>query len=203
MFLDNVDSFLLLRDAPLTVEGLGDLTVDIAYGGDMYAFVDADPLGLSLSPENDAELIQAAERIRASVAQQLTTVHPERPDIDSCYQVLFTSATTTAGDYKQTIMCPPGSIDRSPCGTGTSARVATLFTKGEIALGEQKMFEGILGTCFGGEAVSAEQRGDILYVRPRISGSAYLTGFHHFVLDPRDPLPEGFRIGPKPKDAPQ
>lgn len=201
--LDNVESFLALRDAPLTVEGFGELCVDVAYGGDMYAFVDADPLELTLAPENDAALIAAAERIRTAVAQQLETVHPERRDIDTCYQVLFTSAKTTAGDYKQTIMCPPGSIDRSPCGTGTSARVAALFTRGEIGLGEAKSFEGILGTCFDGEALSSEQRGDILYVRPRVSGSAYLTGFHHFVLDPRDPLPEGFRIGPRPKDAPQ
>lgn len=203
VFLDNVDSFLLLRDAPLAVEGLGELVVDVAYGGDMYAFVDADPLGLELAPDNDGALIAAAARIRSAVALQLETVHPERPDIATCYQVMFTSAKTTTGDYKQTIMCPPGSIDRSPCGTGTSARVAALFTRGEIGLAEPKSFEGILGTCFGGEAVSSEQRGGITYVKPRISGTAYITGFHHFVLDPRDPLPEGFRIGPRPKDAPE
>jgi proline racemase len=158
---------------------------------------------LELSPHNDAALIQAYRRIRAAVGRQLKTVHPERPDIDACYQVLFTSAKTTAGDYKQTILCPPGSLDRSPCGTGTSARVALLHARGELPLGQPRRFEGVLGTCFAGTAVRAEKRGGVAYVRPRISGSAYLTGFHHFVLDPRDPLPEGFRIGhaPRPQGA--
>jgi proline racemase len=200
---ENVESFLLHDRAAIDVEGFGKTEVSIAYGGDFYAFVDADALGLELSPHNDSALIQAYRRIRAAVGRQLKTVHPERPDIDACYQVLFTSAKKTTGDYKQTILCPPGSLDRSPCGTGTSARVALLHARGELPLGQPRRFEGVLGTCFAGTAVRAEKRGGVAYVRPRISGSAYLTGFHHFVLDPRDPLPAGFRIGhaPRPQGA--
>jgi proline racemase len=200
---NNVDSFLLHRGRGLDVEGIGRITVDIAYGGDFYTFVDADPIGLALEPGNDAALIDAWRRIARAVAEQIPTVHPERPDINACYQVLFTSRHTTTGDAKQTILCPPGSIDRSPCGTGTSARVALMHTLGQLPFGERRRFEGVLGTCFAGEAVAASRRGDILYVTPRVTGSAYLTGFHQFVLDPADPLPEGFRIGPTPRREPR
>jgi proline racemase len=198
----NVDSFLLHRDARIEVEGLGALTVDVAYGGDFYVMVDADPLGLRLAPENDAELIEAARKIIPAVNAQLAIRHPERPDIERCYQTLFTSAKTTTGDLKQTIVCPPGSLDRSPCGTGTSARLAALFSRGEIGLNRPLRFEGVLGTCFSGTAISAEERGGVLYVRPKVTGRAWLTGFHQFVLEPDDPLPDGFRIGFPPRPAP-
>ena len=200
---DNVDSFLLHEARPLEVEGFGRITVDIAYGGDFYTFVDADRLGLALEPGNDGALIDAWRRISTAVAAQIPTVHPERPDITACYQVLFTSSRTTTGDVKQTILCPPGSIDRSPCGTGTSARVALMHTRGEITLAEKRKFEGVLGTYFTGEAVAASRRHGLLYVTPRVSGRAFLTGFHQFVLDPVDPLPEGFRIGPTPRREPR
>ena len=96
-------------------------------------------------------------------------------------------------------MCPPGSLDRSPCGTGTSARVALLHTRGELDVGEERRFEGPLGTFFSGAVASSDRQGELLYVRPRVSGRAYLTGFHQFVLEQDDPLPGGFRIGPKPR----
>jgi proline racemase len=99
-------------------------------------------------------------------------------------------------------MCPPGSLDRSPCGTGTSARVALLHTRGELDVGEERRFEGPLGTFFSGAVASSDRQGELLYVRPRVSGRAYLTGFHQFVLEQDDPLPGGFRIGPKPRNVP-
>lgn len=197
---NNVESFVLLEREPLSLATLGEIAVDVAYGGDMYVFVDADVLEIDLSPHNDAQMIDASIEIRKAVAEQLETVHPERPDINTCYQVLFTSERRMAGDYKQTIICPPGSLDRSPCGTGTSARVALLNKRGELDLHEKRKFEGVLGTCMGGEAVAAAERGGITYVTPRITGRAYITGFHHFVLDADDPLPNGYRIGPVPKD---
>ena len=198
----NVESFLLHRDARIAVPELGELVVDLAYGGDFYAIVDADPLGIRLTPDNDAEMIAAARKIIPAVNVQLRVAHPERPDISRCYQTLFTSAHATTGDLKQTIVCPPGALDRSPCGTGTSARVAALLTRGEIGLDQPLRFEGVLGTCFAGRAVSAAERGGILYVRPKVTGRAFLTGLHQFVLDPDDPLPEGFRIGFPPRPAP-
>jgi proline racemase len=197
---NNVESFLIHDRASLHVEPYGELLVDIAYGGDMYAFVDADTLGMALAPDNDAQLIEVSGRVRRAVAEQLDISHPERPFINSCYQVLFTSEKATVGDYKQCILCPPGALDRSPCGTGTSARVALLYTRGEIGLNEPCKFEGPLGTYFLGEAISAESRGNVTFVTPRITGHSYLTGFHDFVLDPKDPLARGFRVGPTPRD---
>ncbi len=197
---NNVESFLLLDRANLRVAAYGDLTVDVAYGGDMYVFVDADTIDLELEPHNDAQLIDASGKVRTAVAEQLDTVHPERPDISTCYQVLFTSEKTTVGDYKQTVLCPPGALDRSPCGTGTSARLALLFARGEIGLNESRKFEGPVGTYMVGEVISQEERSGISFVTPRITGNAYITGFHDFVLDPEDPLARGFRIGPAPRD---
>ncbi len=197
---ENVESFVLHEKLKIDVQEFGELDVDIAYGGDMYAFVDADALGLELSLNNDARLIDAWLRIRAAVGEQIEIVHPEDPDIDRCYQVLFTSNNKTTGDYKQTVLVPPGTLDRSPCGTGTSARVALLYSRGEIGLHESKRFEGPLGTCFVGQAVAAEERNGVTYIRPRITGRAYITGYHKFVLDPEDPIPDGYRVGPAPQD---
>lgn len=197
---ENVESFPLVERACLDVAGLGRIVIDVAYGGDMYAFVDAESLGLNLDIHNDGALIDAWIRIRAAVGEQVETVHPEDPSINRCYQVLFTSESRTVGDYRQTVLVPPGTLDRSPCGTGTSARVALLYSRGEIGLNEPRRFEGPLGTYFIGEAIGAEVRNGITYVRPRITGRAYITGYHQFVLDPDDPLPEGFRVGPAPRD---
>lgn len=198
----NVESFLLRREVKVDVLGLGSLTVDIAYGGDFYVFVDADALGIELGPHNDGEITAAARRIIPAVNAQLEIRHPLRPDINRCYQTLFTSAKTTTGDLKQAVVAPPGSLDRSPCGTGTCARVATLYARGEIGLNQPVKFEGALGTYFTGEAISGETRDGITYVRPKVTGRAYITGFHQFILEPDDPLPEGFRIGPAPREVP-
>ena len=158
--------------------------------------------GTAIAPDNDAQMNAAAREIIRAVGEQLAIRHPERPDINRCYQTLFTSTRTTTGDLKQTIVCPPGSLDRSPCGTGTSARVAALHARGDLALHTAVRFEGVLGTCFTGEAVAAEERAGVLYVSPKVTGRAWITGFHQFVLDPDDPLPDGFRIGFAPRPAP-
>ena len=200
--LDNVDSFLHLSGAPIEVEGFGRIEADIAYGGEYYAIVDADSLDLELRPDNDAELISAYVRIRKAVAEQLDIVHPEAPHINQCYQVQFTSRETRTGDYKQTIIAPPGAIDRSPCGTGTSARLACLYTRGEIGLNESRHFEGVLGTFFAGQVTRAEARNGITYVTPRVTGSAFITGYHQYVLYEGDPFPMGFRLGPAPREKP-
>lgn len=193
---ENVASFVLHRGAKIVASPLGELMVDITYGGDLYVHVDADQLGLELSLANDSALIEASSHIRRAVAAQLETIHPENPDINRCYQVLFTSSEVSAGDYKQTIVCPPGSLDRSPCGTGTSGRVALLVNLGEMAMHQPRSFEGPLGTCMTGEAVRRETRNGIDFITPRITGSAYITGYHHFVLTRDDPICEGYRVGP-------
>ena len=195
---DNVESFLLKEHELINVADIGTLSVDIAYGGDMYAIVDADALGLELSVNNDAKLIWAWQKIRAAVGEQIETIHPEDARIDRCYQVLFTSSRDCRADYRQTILVPPGTLDRSPCGTGTSARIAALYQRGLVGLNQPRDFQGPLGTHFTGEITAASERSGITYVTPRITGRAYITGYHRFVLDLDDPLPTGYRVGPAP-----
>src|SRR5205823_3468414 len=148
----------LLHDrVVIQVPDLGPLTVSIAYGGDFYCFVDADRLNLELAPHTEADMVAAAKRIIPAANRQLAIRHPKRPDINRCYQTLLTSAKTTSGDFKQAIICPPGSLDRSPCGTGTSAQVALMHTRGDLALGDRRKFEGPLGTYFVASPVAAER----------------------------------------------
>jgi proline racemase len=198
----NVESFLLHDRGDIDVPRLGSVNLSIAYGGDFYCFVDADALELELGAHTEPQMVAAAKAILPVVNAKLPIRHPKRPDINRCYQTLFTSAKVATGDFKQAIICPPGSLDRSPCGTGTSARVALLHTRAELAIGQSRKFEGPLGTCFVGAAASASRQDGLLYVRPRVTGRAYLTGLHQFVLEPDDPLPRGFRIGPRPRDLP-
>lgn len=195
---ENVDCFVDRQQAPIDAGYLGTILVDIAYGGDYYSIVDADALKLRLDRDNDASIIQAAVAVRRAVATQLTVQHPERPEIDACYQVMFTSKYTRTGDYKQTIVSPPGAIDRSPCGTGTSARLALMAAQGVIDVGTPYRFEGIIGTCFLGQIERKQTRAERCFITPRITGSAHITGYHHFVLAKSDPFPRGFRLGPQP-----
>ena len=200
--LINVESFLLHDRVPLTIEGLGTVPVDVAYGGDFYCQVDADALDIALTPANDGAIIAMANRVIAAFAAQHPVAHPLRPDIDRCYQTTFMSAHTTTGDYKNIVVAPPGALDRSPCGTGSCARLATLYARGEVGLDQPVHFEGPLGTIFTCTATAARTRDGIAYIVPRLTGRAWITGMHQFVLDPDDPLPEGFRIGPRPKPKP-
>ena len=200
---ENVDSFLYASDVTIDVDGLGKISVDIAYGGDFYTMVDADALGIEHVPHNDSAIIAASVVIREAVAEQLDIVHPEHPHINQCYQVQFTSADVSNGDYKQTIVSPPGAIDRSPCGTGTSARLARLYVRKEIGIDESRRFSGILDTCFEGRVAKSETRSDVQYVTPIVRGSAYITGFHNFVMTDADPFPGGFRLGPALGDKPR
>lgn len=198
--LRNVPSFVLYQDASIVVPGFDAVTVDVSFGGDFYAIVDADALGIRLSPDNSAEMVDAARRIVSAVNDQLAISHPDLPGVDRCYETLFTSRATSTGDLKQTIVSPPGALDRSPCGTGTCARLASLHTRGLTEVGRPLRFEGVLGTCFEGWIESVEERGGRRFVRPVIRGRAYLTGFHTFVLERDDPFPAGFHIGPPPRD---
>lgn len=194
--LTNVESFLLHRRATIRTRRFADVEVDIAYGGDFYAAVDADALGFELDVANEAALIAAAADIRPAVQAQLSVRHPDRPDIDRCSMVHFLSRKVRAGgSLRGAVVAPPGALDRSPCGTGTSALIARLVTLGDLKTGECLRLEGPLSTYFDGMAVATEERDGLLRVTPRITGRAYITGFHSFVLDPDDPFPAGYRVG--------
>lgn len=197
---DNVPSFMLLPQAEITLSSGRKIVTDIAFGGCFYAIVDADALDLDLAPTNESAIIAAARDIIAALNAQHSIVHPDNPAIARCYQTLFRSRRTTVGDIKQVIVAPPGALDRSPCGTGASAHLAALVARGDKKLGDSVRFEGLMGTIFTAEVKSSATRDNLTVITPRITGRAYITGFHQFVLDPDDPFPEGLRVGDAPRD---
>jgi proline racemase len=173
----NVPAFLHERDAE--VNGI---TYDLAYGGNFYAIAPASSVGLRVAPENAAALIEAGLALMAAVPEP---VHPADPDIRGCRHVIWTDAERSA------VAIHPGWVDRSPCGTGTSARMAALHARGELAIGERFVHRSIIGTEFVGRLVEETPAGVI----PEITGRAWITGMGQYLLDPEDPFPEGFRLG--------
>jgi len=198
--IDNVTSFLLLRDARVKRDGKPDEVVDVAYGGCFYAIVDADRIGLSLDPTNEAAIIAEARGIVGALNDQHEIRHPFVSGIERCYQTLFKSARRRTGDVKQVIVAPPGALDRSPCGTGASAHLAAMVARGLAKTIDEVVFEGLMGTTFSATALAVREENGLTLVTPQVRGRAYITGFNQLVLDRDDPFPEGFRIGDAPRD---
>jgi proline racemase len=195
---ENVPAFVFALDRDVEVKGLGTIKVDVAYGGMIYALVDASVLGFEVVPSEAAALVELGERIKAAAAVQVPAVHPENPEIHTINQTLFAAPLRDGGGDKRSrnaVVVSPGRLDRSPCGTGTCARLAVMHARGEIKIGESFVHESLLGTEFTGTALSATEVGGMPAIRPAISGSAWITAFHQYVLDPSDPFPNGFRLG--------
>jgi proline racemase len=193
----NVPSFVFGLDRHIEVKGLGTLTVDVAYGGMIYVLVDAPALGFAVVPSEAADLVETGERIKAAAAEQIPAVHPEDPEIHTINQTLFAAPLrdTPAGKRARNgVIVSPGRLDRSPCGTGTSARLAVMHARGEIRVGEKFVHESILGTEFIGEVLETVEVGAGPGIRAAITGSAWITAFHQYVLDPTDPFPTGYTL---------
>jgi proline racemase len=194
----NVPSFVFRLDAPVEVEGLGTLNVDVSYGGMIYVLVDAARLGFAIEPSEARELAEVGERIKVAAAAQLPAVHPENPEIHTINQTLFAGTLGRTADglttAKNGVIVTPGRLDRSPCGTGTCARLAVLHARGLIGVGEPFIHESIIGTKFTGRVIATTRIGDTPAIRAEITGRAWITAFHEYVLDPSDPLPTGYRL---------
>jgi len=183
----NVPSFLHARDAQ--ADGI---RYDMAYGGNFYAIADAASAGLTVAPEHAAELIAAGLRLMAAVDEP---VHPDDPDIRGCRHVIWTAPGADGADARAATAIHPGWVDRSPCGTGTSARMAQLWSRGELEIDAPFVNESIIGTRFSGRLVDEVTVGGRLAVVPEITGRAWITGIGQYLLDPSDPFPAGFRVG--------
>jgi proline racemase len=205
---ENVPAFAIHLDAPVEVPRLGTVTVDVAYGGMIYVIADAAPLGLRLTPDEGRDIARVGEMIKAAAREQLPVVHPENPAIDGVTIAQLTAPPTrpdAAG--KNTVVISTGRLDwerpetwtgvldRSACGTGTCARMATLHARGRLALHADFVHEGILGTTFTGRLIGETRVGPYAAVVPTISGQAWITSISHYVVDAEDPFPEGFTVG--------
>lgn len=194
----NVPAFVFALDKEVTVPGLGAVKVDIAYGGMIYVLVDAASVNLKIKNTNGAQLVEVGECIKRAVVEQTQWAHPENSSITSITVLEFTEPLEPYKDGKKavnTVVVSPGRLDRSPCGTGTCARLAVLHARGELAEGEPLYHRSVIGTEFIGKVEGTTKVGDYPAVYPSVTGNAWITSFKQVVLDATDPFPEGFRVG--------
>jgi proline racemase len=205
---ENVPAFAVYLDAPIEVPHLGTVKVDVAYGGMFYVIADAEPFGLKLLPEEGRDIVRISEMIKAAAQEQLPVTHPEQPGFSGISIAQLSAPPTQPVAQRKNVVTVStgkldwdkpstwtGSIDRSPCGTGTCAKMATLYAKGQLGLNEDFNHEGILGTIFTGRLLRETRVGEFRAVVPTISGQAWITGFASYVVDASDPFPEGFTLG--------
>ena len=193
----NVPSFVYARDVALDVPLYGRVLVDIAFGGAFYAFLPAEQVGLRVVPEETARLVQAGEAIKRAVNATIPVVHPFDADLGFLYGTILTGPPEVAQHHSRNIcVFANAEVDRSPTGTGVSARLALHHARGELIEGQGIEIESILGrgSTFGGRVAGLARVGEFAAVVPEVSGSAYITGRHEFILDPRDAVGAGFLI---------
>ncbi|WNJ20005.1 proline racemase family protein [Pontibacter sp. G13] len=193
MRFQNVSSFVVDLDQKVEVPGLGKVKYDLAYGGAFYAFVDADALGIPCTPEAYQRLIQTGMDIKRAVMAQRDIQHPTEPDLGFLYGTIFIGGPVSEGvDSRNVCIFAEGEVDRSPTGSGVSARMAIHHVRGEIGVGEWMKIESILGTTFDCRVLQTVDYEGIPAVIPEVRGTAFITGKHEFVIDPADPLKRGF-----------
>jgi trans-L-3-hydroxyproline dehydratase len=191
----NVPSFVLHRDRTVQVPDIGAVPCDVAFGGAFYAFVEAEQAGVSLGPESLGRLVEAGMAIKRAVADALPIVHPFEDDLGFLYGTIFTGHPLSEGaDSRNVCVFADGEVDRSPTGTGVSARAALKVARGELGLNESMVVESLIGSRFRVTPVEAVEFGPHQAVVPEVEGSAFITGRHEFVIDPNDPLGEGFML---------
>lgn len=191
----NVPSFLHHRDVEIDVPDLGRITVDIAYGGNYYIITEAEPLGVELTPASASRLTRMGVAIRAATNAAVLIQHPALPFITGGTHVQFSGKPTHPKAHrKNVVIIPPAGVDRSPCGTGTAAKIAALVAKGHLKIGAEFVHEGIVGSLFRARALEESTVGGLPAVVPEITGQAWVTGFHQFVIDPHDEIKSGFLL---------
>ena len=193
MYFHSVHSFVVNLDDTIVVPGLGQIRFDLAFGGAYYTFVDAQQLNLSLTPENFRQLIDNGMAIKKAVMNNREIVYPSDPDLSYLYGTIFIGAPLTPqGDSRNVCIFAEGEVDRSPTGTGVSARMAIHFERGDLKINQPMVIESIIGSCFTGSVYKTVKFESYQAVIPEVEGSAFLTGMNEFYIDPDDPLKHGF-----------
>ena len=191
----NAPEFVMAEDAVVKTEEYGEVQMDIAYGGNIYAILPASSVGLSVEPKQASKLIAAGNRLKTYINEQIHVVHPEIPFENHVTHVEFYEPSGQEdGAVKNAVIIPPGAIDRSPCGTGTSAKLSVLAKKGKIQLGESFIHQSIIGSQFKCTYLGNAEVSGIPAVIPEVTGKAWVTGIHTFVLDPDDIFPMGYQL---------
>jgi proline racemase len=190
----SVPSFVYETDRELTVPGWGKLKVATVCVGGFFAMVASDQLNMDLKAENSAQLIELGMAIIASANEQLTVRHPERPEVTTVDVTEFYETATARDQGAGVVIYGESHMDRSPCGTGTTAKLALFHHLGKIQTNQPYRNEGPLGTAFGAFVAEDTRVGDLPAVVVEIRGSAYLTGLHEFVIDPADPFDRGYLL---------
>jgi proline racemase len=193
----NVPSFVLYENIPIEIEGDKKIQVDIAFCGAFYVYVESEKLGLKVDPKVIDRIVDLGMKIKYKVIDSMKIVHPLEKDLNSIYGTIFTGPLEEKENKiisKNVCIFADGQIDRSPTGTGTGGRIALLSHKGLLKKGMTLVNKSIIDTVFEGSIVDYTKVGNIPAVIPEVSGTAHITGFNQLVLEPDDPLPEGFRI---------
>ncbi|MFD2082374.1 Proline racemase [Actinopolymorpha cephalotaxi] len=192
--LRNVPAYSAGLDLSVKVPGLGEVPYDLAYGGNFYAIVETDRVGLGFDRSNKQALLDAGLAIMAAINEAAPPRHPENPDIAGCHHVYLAAPGSDARRSRHAMAIHPGWFDRSPCGTGTCARMAQLHARGLLELERDFVNESFIGTTFVGRLLAETTVGDLPAVVPTVTGRAWLTGTAQYFLDPEDPFPHGFSL---------
>jgi proline racemase len=206
--IQNQPAFPIRLDAPVEVSGFGTITVDVAYGGMMYVIFEAADVGLELRPDEGADIVRIGQQVKAATREQIPAVHPENPAISGVTVAQVCGPATTPGaDLKNTVVVSTGELssddpsswrgclDRSPCGTGTCAKMSVLHARGELEVRRPFVYESIIGTTFTGRILDTCTVGSTQAIVPEIAGRAWITGFTTYCVEDDDPFPEGFTVG--------
>jgi len=190
-----VPSFTFKSGHKVLLPEIGEISVDIVFGGNFFGVVSAKDLGIKVERKNISRLIFLGMKLREELNKSINVVHPKNKYINSIDLIeIYDSPTDSEANLKNCVIFGKGQVDRSPCGTGTSAKLAVLYSKGKIKINEEFVYESILGTKFKGRIDSEAKVGDFPAIIPKITGSAYITGLQQFVVDESDPLKYGFTL---------
>lgn len=190
--IENVPSYAERLDARVDVPGYGTVPYSLAFGGNFYAMVSLDDVGLPFDRARQRDILDAGLAIMTAINETDAPRHPSIDGVDHCHHVEFIAPGSDARYSRHAMAIYPGWFDRSPCGTGTSARMAELWARGELPLGADFVNESFIGSRFTGRLVAETAVGERPAVVPTITGRAWVTGLNQYVLDPSDPFPEGF-----------